>query len=228
MYAKIKITGDLEVVTGLHIGTSNAFSAIGSVDSPVVRDPLRREPIIPGSSLKGKMRALLAKHYNEHIAQKPDQDDERLLRLFGAGASSSAQKTGRLLFTDMPLSNADELRKRGADSLTEVKFENNIDRITAVAELRQIERVIRGSRFALDLIYEYPAAGADEALEDFETICRGLDILQHDYLGGSGSRGYGRVSFANLSARAAVGTPEVGFLDKVNEMLGNVGGSDEL
>ena len=33
MYSKIKISGVIEVVTGMHIGGSSAFSAIGAVDS---------------------------------------------------------------------------------------------------------------------------------------------------------------------------------------------------
>ena len=63
MLAKIEISGTLEVVTGLHIGGSSAFSAIGAVDSPVVKDTRTNQPMIPGSSLKGKMRSLLAKRY---------------------------------------------------------------------------------------------------------------------------------------------------------------------
>ena len=60
MYAKIKIFGDLYVKTGMHIGGSSAFAAIGAVDSPVIRDTRSSLPMIPGSSLKGKMRTLLA------------------------------------------------------------------------------------------------------------------------------------------------------------------------
>ncbi|WP_322290471.1 type III-A CRISPR-associated RAMP protein Csm3, partial [Paratractidigestivibacter sp.] len=60
-YTKIKIQGTIEVKTGLHIGGDDSFSAIGAIDSPVVRDPLTRDPVIPGSTLKGKMRALLAR-----------------------------------------------------------------------------------------------------------------------------------------------------------------------
>ena len=63
MFAKIEITGTIEVVSGLHIGTSNAFSAIGAIDSYVIRDVYNNYPMIPGSSLKGKMRSLLAKRY---------------------------------------------------------------------------------------------------------------------------------------------------------------------
>ena len=39
MFAKVEITGIVEVVTGMHIGASSAFSAIGAVDSPVIKDP---------------------------------------------------------------------------------------------------------------------------------------------------------------------------------------------
>ena len=64
MYSKIQITGKLNIETGMHIGGSSAFAAIGAVDSPIVRDVKTNLPMIPGSSLKGKMRALLAKEYN--------------------------------------------------------------------------------------------------------------------------------------------------------------------
>lgn len=59
MFVKLEITGKLEILTGMHIGGSSAFAAIGAVDSPVVRDALTNDPIIPGSSLKGKIQALL-------------------------------------------------------------------------------------------------------------------------------------------------------------------------
>ena len=36
MYAKIEITGKIEVVTGMHIGGSEAFSPIGSVDLSLI------------------------------------------------------------------------------------------------------------------------------------------------------------------------------------------------
>ena len=61
MTGKILIKCDLVVRTGLHIGGSSSFSAIGTVDSPVIRDPFTGLPIVPGSSLKGKLRTLLAR-----------------------------------------------------------------------------------------------------------------------------------------------------------------------
>ena len=56
MYNKIKISGKIKVVTGMHIGGSSAFSAIGAVDSPVIRDKQSDLPMIPGTTLKGKLR----------------------------------------------------------------------------------------------------------------------------------------------------------------------------
>ena len=45
-YSKLLIKGEIEVVTGLHIGSSNSYSAIGAVDSPVVEDSVTGNPII--------------------------------------------------------------------------------------------------------------------------------------------------------------------------------------
>ncbi len=216
MYGKIQINGEIELATGLHIGGSSAFAAIGAVDSPVIKDVRTNDPMIPGSSLKGKIRTLLASAYNKTLAKHPDDDDERILRLFGS-AKKEDVKRSRLIFSDMFLANADELRKRGVLSMTEVKFENSINRATAVANPRQIERAIRGSVFALDLIYDVSSEG--EIVEDFELLGDGLRLLQYDYLGGSGSRGYGKVKFQNLSAECVVGDVDEAIVDKCNEIL---------
>ena len=57
---KIIIETNLTVLTGLHIGGSDTYSAIGTVDAPVIKSPLNGKPIVPGSSLKGKLRTLIA------------------------------------------------------------------------------------------------------------------------------------------------------------------------
>lgn len=88
MYAKIQLTGTIELKTGMHIGGSSAFAAIGAVDSPVIKDVRTALPMIPGSSLKGKIRTLLAKEYNTEMARKPDEDAPCLTRLFGCARKS--------------------------------------------------------------------------------------------------------------------------------------------
>lgn len=219
MYTKIQIKGKIEVLTGMHIGGSSAFAAIGAVDSPVIKDVLSGCPMIPGSSLKGKMRTLLAKAYNESVANNPNQDCERIKRVFGSSEKGNIRKS-RIQVSDMILSNADELRNKGLNSLTEVKFENTINRATAVANPRQIERVVRGSLFNLDILYEVD--NSDDLYEDIELIADAIKMLQFDYLGGSGSRGYGKVKFTNLHAKAAIGQLDKSVEDKINEILSKV------
>ena len=217
MYAKVRISGDILVKTGMHIGGSGAFAAIGAVDAPVIKDILSGDPMIPGSSLKGKMRSLLARELNTAVVE-PDGDDERITRLFGsAGKGKSKIKRSRLLFSDMVLANRDQLQKAGLQSMTEVKFENSISRATAVANPRQIERAVKGSVFELDLIYELEEES--EFIEDMETLAEGMKLLQYDYLGGSGSRGYGKVEFQNLDADVVVGRVSEDLLEQVNRIL---------
>lgn len=216
MYAKIQITGTLEVVTGMHIGGSSAFAAIGAVDSPVIKDSRENLPMIPGSSLKGKMRTLLAKEYNETVAAKPDEDNERIIRLFGSAKKGNIKRS-RIQIADMVMANADEFRKRGSQSLTEIKFENTINRVTAVAMPRQIERVIRGSEFALDMIYEVKEES--EVVEDLSMLAEGMKLLQYDYLGGHGSRGYGKVRFKDVQADTVVGELDEKLQQEINQIF---------
>ena len=217
MLTKIQITGDILVETGMHIGGSTAFAAIGAVDSPVIKDSRTNIPIIPGSSLKGKIRTLLAKELNTKVVQ-PEDDCEEIARLFGSAKQGSA-KPSRLLFSDMSLANEDELRKAGLQSLTEVKFENSINRATAVANPRQIERVIRGSVFKMDIIYNVDSKHEDEIIPDIKTLAEGFKLLQYDYLGGNGSRGYGKIVFKNVYAKVVVGSIDDKVIDQCNEIL---------
>lgn len=230
MYAKIQITGTLEVRTGMHIGGSSAFAAIGAVDSPVVKDVRTGDPMVPGSSLKGKMRTLLAKEYNQKeegakAAKTPDEADAPcLLRLFGCAKGTPVRRS-RVLISDMFLSNKEELKRQGLQGMTEVKFENTINRVTAVANPRQIERVVRGSQFALDIMYELE--NESEAAEDIAILAEGLRLMQYDYLGGNGSRGYGKVRFHDLCAEAVVGSVSKELLAQCNEALQKAVGLSE-
>lgn len=205
-YTKIKITGTIVIKTGIHIGGDDSFSAIGAIDSPVVRDPLTRLPIIPGSTLKGKMRSLLARDKGTVPAKGTkgfESDCFELLRLFGSSSKESdATGTGmqmsRLQFSDCFLANKEELPQ-----IFENKFENTIDRLTSVANPRQIERVVRGAEFGMEIIYN--VEDVEQIEEDFANIRAGLNLIENDYLGGGGSRGNGRVTFGDLRAEVVTG-----------------------
>ena len=223
MFVKLEITGTLEVLTGMHIGGSSAFAAIGAVDSPVVRDTFSDQPMIPGSSLKGKMRALLAQKYNDrkHLpdSYSCEDDDPRILRLFGSAKKNQIQRS-RVLFHDMMLSNMKELREYGLNSATEVKFENTISRMTAIANPRQIERVIPRTKFDLSIVYNVQEA--DEVIPDLQLLAEGMQLLGFDYLGGHGSRGYGKVKFSDLQLRSVVGEIDHDLLTQCQQVFEGV------
>ncbi|AUS99810.1 type III-A CRISPR-associated RAMP protein Csm3 [Nostoc sp. CENA543] len=81
--------------------------------------------------------------------------------------------------------------------MTEWKFENGIDRVTAAANPRQLERVPAGSKFKFELVYT--VEDASQAIEDLQNIAIALAILEDDALGGHGSRGYGKVRFQHFN-----------------------------
>jgi len=205
MYAKLIIKSQLELLTGMHIGGYSTYSAIGAVDSPVIDDPKTKQPIIPGSSLKGKLRTLLVRSIVKDINNMPAPNDDPLAvrRLFGSGAGNSKSDNNsiikaRLQFADAFICNADEFKEIG---FTEIKFENTIDRKTGKANPRQIERVIKGIRFEVNILYDLE--NEDEFIEDMENLSRAMKLLQLDYLGGHGTRGSGRVSFRKIELIAA-------------------------
>lgn len=217
--AKIVIQGELEVITGLHVGSAAAGMQIGSVDSPVVRDPLTGRPYIPGSSLKGKLRSLLeaaeGKEYNRsggrdisrhECDSREDALECDVCRLFGSiGRNGGTNHPARLTVSDLALTEAsfEELRTIETGLMyTEWKFENTLDRITSAAMPRQIERVPAGSVFEARLVCDDRDEGRDPDLavqQDLESLARTLQLLEDDALGGHGSRGYGRVKLRNLT-----------------------------
>lgn len=215
MFGKILIKGEIELLTGMHIGTGGEFAVIGAVDAPVVRDAITQTPIIPGSSFKGKLRAMLAREYNTPEQMCNNKDCEEIQRIFGSMGHSS-----RFIFSDMQLCNKSELEALNIYTHTETKFENSINRFTGVANPRQIERVIRGCRFGMDIIYNID--NEDDIIADMQLLAEAMRLLQFDYIGGHGSRGYGKVAFNKVNAQAIVGEPDDELIDKINSILEEV------
>lgn len=200
---KLVITAELRLLTGMHIGKSNDFAPIGAVDSVIITDPLTKQPIIPGSTLKGKLRTMLAKlklEEEETTLKKHSEDREEIKRLFGASSPQIVES--RLQFYDIFLMNAKELENKETDlRYTEIKFENTINRITAVANPRQLERVPAGAKFEFKLVYN--CEDELDLKEDFENLAKALKMIQLDYIGGSGTRGYGKIAFSNFNVKRA-------------------------
>jgi len=242
LVAKVFITGEIELLTGLRIGGSESGISIGGVDNVIIRNATDGKPYIPGSSLKGKMRCLLEKvhcpgelksvgnskiftcdsldTYNDpqkgkifHVfgitnddIKKKDKDKKdkeeneekhnqsykissalptRLIVRDASLTEESAQKLEESLYVDLPY--------------TQVKTEVVIDRITSAANPRQVERVPAGVKFNYAFVlnlYNPPDLEKEWLKYILYTLKEGMDLLEDDYLGGMGSRGYGQIKFA--------------------------------
>lgn len=213
-----RITATLSLRSGLHIGAGKDAIEIGGLDLPVVKQPFTQEPYIPGSSLKGKLRSLL-----EWALNRVENDgsvwgsnkkgqyavDDPILRAFGTTHKEWRGGPTRLLVRDAYLEKAwaDSIRDQGL-AFTEEKMEVSIDRIQGKAKdggLRRIERVPAGARFELDLVFkvfDWDGDGGKIDRDCLNRVLEGLKLLERDALGGSGSRGYGRVRVENLKVDA--------------------------
>lgn len=198
---KILYTGTIVLKTGLHIGGTNAALNIGGPDKFVVRNPLNNIPYIPGSSLKGKMRALveIANGCVEVDRGKvgPSKDPNSVSgKLFGVATGSDNNRPSRLIVRDAELdieawdfSNTDL-------PYTESKTEVAIDRVTAKANPRTFERVPAGAKFKLNMVLNVFEGEDEKELKN--TLKQAIELLEDDYLGGHGSRGYGHIKFEGL------------------------------
>src|SRR6266851_8374213 len=221
---KLILEGDLECQTGLHIGAGKGSLEIGGADNPVVKDAFGL-PYIPGSSLRGRLRSLLenalglttpaelvylskrrGQEVRIHQSDRPDDEicllfgrnPGRMERVEGEAIESRTASPARLTIYDAPLdpdSITAQMRENLDDEITEVKSENAIDRITSQANPRTLERVPAGARFRVRMVLDI-LCEEDKALA--ARLAEGLRLLEDDALGGGGSRGSGRIRFANL------------------------------
>lgn len=187
------------------------------------------EPYIAGSSLKGKIRTLL-EHYFRLIDPlgKGSVVDSRstfgeakyrnlIIKLFGESAGNDGVKgeinITRTVFRDCFIT--ENVRKaflEGKIEFFETKYENVIDRKTGTTiggGLRQIERVLSAIEFEFNMSIRVFQDDNEALLKD--TIILGLKLLELDALGGSGSRGYGRVRFDDI----------VGDIKELDEKINN-------
>lgn len=225
LLGKVVIKGKIKAITGLAIGGSTVGLDIGGVDNPVIKDA-EGKPYIPGSSLKGKMRSLLEKELglasddkriwvvenriSLHMCNNPDC---KVCNIFGRTTRDAPYKTvaggdlkiekenvtpTRLIVRDAFLTEKSEekLKELATDlEYTEVKFENVIDRITSAATPRQMERVPAGAEFDFEMIYN---VFNEQDRENLKEVFKAMELLEDDYLGSSGSRGYGKIEFKEI------------------------------
>lgn len=223
LLGKIIVNGSIIAESGLHIGGQSGSFDIGGVDNSVVKDG-DGKPYIPGSSLKGKLRSLLAKREGsiDFVRPKKEQgksglyDDETYIGdLFGLPADNNRPQAYTRLFVRDAILDTKKLKTLVDAAVlyemefeySDVKWENVIDRKTGAAKggrLRQMERVPKGASFDFEIVYDIYSdyvtqstniPNENKLQEHLEALVDAIELLQDDYLGGQGSRGYGKVSF---------------------------------
>ncbi len=225
---KLIITGTIKAMTGLHIGGSKSSLDIGGVDLNVIKTR-KGIPFIPGSSLKGKLRSMLAKTENSIAVSKKDirQDKPHELRerfgndyttddkvpfiiqLFGSSGDDDNGVVTRVLVRDAYMDDSAFQEEFGkASEYADIKWENTIDRKTGTAKHpRQLERVPAGARFNFQIVYDlyddiadnYEGEEVNRLQKHLWALETAMGLLQDDYIGGHGSRGYGRIRFENIN-----------------------------
>lgn len=213
--------GELECITPLHIGAGKDELEIGGVDGIVIKNPINGEPYIPGSSLKGRMRSLLEKRDGRISKEIYDNNAHKKIRIitedgtepcscgendciictmFGAHKNNRPNcAPTRMIVRDAFLTEEckgkqSEFIKEKSKSFLEIKAENIINRKTSVAEHpRFFERVPAGTKFAVELVLQ--VYDTDDVNKMVKTLRDGIALVENTYLGGQGSRGYGKVKF---------------------------------
>lgn len=191
----ITIRGKIECKTGILIGGTEEGIEIGGVDKTFVRDPFTKRPLIPGSSLKGKMRSLIElreKKYSQDGSphghgSKCDDENCDICTVFGS-TSDTLRGPTRLIVRDSLMD--DDL------IIGEHKTENVINRLTGKADYpRTFERVPAGSTFSFEMVFGVYNAKDRQRLR---LVFEAMSMLEDSYLGSSGSRGYGKIEFKNI------------------------------
>ena len=245
---QIILEGKIVAKTGLMIGAGREAFEIGGVDNPVIKDP-NGKPYIPGSSIKGKMRALIERstldltplkryHLNEvseeDIKQQGwvkvggafihvcDRADCPICNVFGRPGEKTTAEPTRLYVRDA--------------RLDEEAFKEMFPELHKLSEYTEVkwENVIdRVTSAATPRQNERVPAGTRF---DFEMIynvyderdkgwimdvfMKGMEMLENSYIGASGSRGYGKIKFENM--KLMVWDSEARKMETISEAIGDL------
>jgi CRISPR-associated protein Csm3 len=154
------------------------------------------------------MRTLLAYHLGKADIDPPEKknfdSNSSLQRIFGVPAEVAPKEEAigptRLIVRDAHPDQETVMMWKNLDSelmYTEYKPENTINKITSAANPRFLERVVKGSCFNFEMIFGvYKLDNCEKQdIDFFKDLLLSMKLLEHNTLGGSGSRGYGKISF---------------------------------
>lgn len=191
---RIIISGVVEAVTPLHIGSGRPEVEVGEAELPVLTDPDGR-PYIPGSSLKGRVRTeaeRIARQKGLFVCKPPNvkeicgtlkkNPNEFCVccRIFGtAGDVSVASK---VKFRDAyPLGKVETLLER-----TGIAIDRDTGTVARGA-LYTIQAVPASVQFGLEIVCE------NMSEDELKLLKAALKSVEDSALGGSSTRGFGKV-----------------------------------
>lgn len=207
--------GTIEAVTPLHIGSGKPELELGEAERPIIKD-IREQPYIPGSSFKGKTRAeaeRILRQEGVFVCLPPDvrnmcgttkNDPDTFClccKLFGtAGRISVASKT------------------RFRDAYPTKKVETLLSR-TGTAIDRETGTVSRGALYSIEAapagtVFSFEIVAENLTAEELKLLCAALKSVEHSALGGSSTRGFGKVK---IDINSVVERTAKYYLGKENE-----------
>lgn len=207
----IEVSATMMVQSGLRIGAGGSSLEIGGLDNPILRHPITRQPYVPGSSLKGKLRSLLeVNKFRIGNFLEPRATSGPcgcggcvVCRLFGCGDVRNASEPTRLIFRDclMLESSIKELEPLLSEGVfySEVKAEVTMDRTSGKvgqAGPRSMDRIAAGTRLGVSVTIRVLEGDKEDEMK--EALAHALRLLEAEGLGGSVSRGYGQVKFEDM------------------------------
>lgn len=191
----------LTTVSSLYIGAGADREAGGSRDLPVLRNALDDMPIVPGSSLRGRMVTLLKAHCPDAIAGE-ETAAQALAILFGTPGKRSA-----LSFWDCQpeVPWAYEHRAAGL-ALTHWRSEQAPmpDKRLVFRRRELISAGVR-FRFRLTLLAAQAENAGLPTQAALDRVRQGLLLMEQHGIGGATVRGFGRVAFSDVTVSAARG-----------------------
>ncbi len=223
-----EITGIVHCLSGVRIGGNNNVIEIGTIDNPIIRNPITNHPYLPGSSLKGKMRSALELSLRpgappkltlplpQLVSQQRDGKPEIspcacgkcvVCKLFGSGSTATTREPTRLIVRDCVLTDASAAILKDAASnsgvfFAEVKPGVRINRATntvAKGAFFNFERVPEGTEFGFELVLRlYDFDDVNARVDYRKTVAHGLRLIEKEGIGGKISAGYGKVRFEKM------------------------------
>lgn len=192
--ARLVVTGELQVLTPLHLGTGEVESYKSIPQDPESKEPVSTTvatvmrdvdglPVIPGASVKGVLRALVGNHDAADALFGAPTGAEQLFqgRLTAHAtryaSSDPATLAHGLPFADRQMPDGVELKARGLF----IAARTAIDPGSGTAEEGKLfhqEMVAPGARFALRLVLRLEPDGSGGEAED--CLIRVLEALTRD------------------------------------------------